>query len=437
MLRQLVSTVTEDDHLRLHRIPFTLLWFGSYGLAWYVLYIYEMLWYDGNFDPILSWLKWPSWREELVVGLLFGLTLSFVQTWLIRLRYGYVPRLWRIATILGATIAGFGYPRVGMRTGEYLLGLNWMGVNHPPRTDSLVNDFLIWFSVLGLFQAIVMLRINRKAWLIIIVGVLAGIIASVPLLSPRPLYGKPIWTLIMGTMVQASGTCLLLLHFMAHPRENVVPNNNEIKSNQVYTITVSTFILLWIGIYYLHLVLVTALSELWRFMVYYSPNVLYYGLDLSSRNGELYRCLFSFGIIGVITALGQQWLMKKHSNSSIPGWRKFTIVGWIFAGITWWGFRYVYPQPDLERAFMFGAHLAMPALFQAIPMNRAFRGGWMWAVVGVLAGVIVVFIRGAGQSNLSNFYGVIVAGLILSFTTALVFLRLQSRSRETQPTIAA
>ncbi len=98
-----------------------------------------------------------------------------------------------------------------------------MGVNHPPRTNSLVNDFLIWFIMLGLFQAIVMLRVNRKAWLIIVVSVLAGTIASVPLLYPRLLFGKPIWTWIMGTMVQAFGTCLLFLYFMAHPRADGVP----------------------------------------------------------------------------------------------------------------------------------------------------------------------------------------------------------------------
>ncbi len=91
--------------------------------------------------------------------------LSFIQTWLIRQRYDYVPKFWRAATILGATIAGFGYPRIGMRTGESLIGFNWMGVNSTTPVDSTVNDFLIWFLVLNLFQAIVMFRVNRTAWI--------------------------------------------------------------------------------------------------------------------------------------------------------------------------------------------------------------------------------------------------------------------------------
>ena len=84
MFRQLVSIIIEDDNPSLHRIPFILLWFVSYGFAWFVLYIYEMIWYDWTFDPFLSWLKYSPqgpWREGLVVGLLFGLMLSFVQTW--------------------------------------------------------------------------------------------------------------------------------------------------------------------------------------------------------------------------------------------------------------------------------------------------------------------------------------------------------------------
>ena len=346
MFHQLISIIIEDDNPRLHRIPFILLWFVAYGLAWYVLYIYEMIWYDRTLDPLLSWLKYSPqgpWREGLVVGLLFGLTLSFIQTWLIRLRYGYVPKFWRVTTILGATIAGYGYPRVGLRSGESLLGLNWMGINHPPRADSLVKDFLIWFIVLGLFQAIVMLRVNRNAWLMIVVAVIAATIASVPLLYPRLLFGKPIWTLIMGTMVQAFGTCFLLLYFMAHPREDTVPKRDKLKKNQAYSygvLATMPFILLWVGIFFLHSVLVIALPELWSFLVYYSPTALFYGLDLGSSRGTWYMNAIYFGATGIIIAIAQQWLMEKHSTYSVPGWHKFTVVGWIFAGIVWWGFHY-------------------------------------------------------------------------------------------------
>jgi hypothetical protein len=291
--------------------------------------------------------------------------------------------------------------------------------------------------VLGLFQAIVMLQVNRKAWLIVIVGVFAATVASVPLLFPSLLYGKPLWTLIMGTMIQAFGTCLLFLYFMAHPRENIVPKPDDLKkpnTNSNVTLAATPFIFLWMGVYYLHVVMQFTLTELWDFMVYYSPDALYYGLDLGKR-GAWYESVIVFGPIGIIIARAQNWLIKKHSNRTIPGWYLFTIVGWIFAGMVWWRFQYAYSRTELESILMFGGYLTIPALFQALPMNRVFKGGWMWAVIGVLAGLLAVFIRGRGWLNLSNFYGTTFAGLALSFATVLVFLRLQSQSREARPAI--
>jgi hypothetical protein len=373
MLRQLRSVVTDNNNPRLHPISFIMLWIVSYGLAWFVIYVYEMIWYDWSFDGLLSWLKFSAdgAGEAIVLGLLFGLPLAFIQTWIIRLRYGYVPQYWRAATILGALVAGFGYPRVGLRTGEYLLGLNSMGAVNPPMVDSLINDFFIWFVAPGFFQAVAMSRVNRKAWLMIGVGLLAGTVASVPLLNPGLLFGKPLWTLIVGTMVQAFGTALLLLYCMAHPREKIKPKRDEHQKHNAYsTVLFATrpFVLLWIGIYYLHLVLYMALWQLWRFLVYYSPTEIY--------SSDWFVQPVIFGIIGSVIAIAQYWLIRKYSNRTIPRWRLFTIIGWILAGIVWWSLYDDYAQTDFIRALKFGAYLAIPVLFQALPLNRALRGGW-------------------------------------------------------------
>ncbi len=433
MFRQLVSVITSDDNPRLNRIPFVLLWLISYGLAWFVLYIYEMIWYDWSFDGLMTWLKYSTLDvgEPVVLGLLFGLTLSSIQIWIIRQRYGDVPKFWRAATILGAVVAGFGYPRVGLRTGESLLGINSWGINHPPRTDSLVNDFIIWFIALSLFQAIALLRVNRKAWFIAVVGMLAGIIAAFPLLNPGLLFGKPLWTLIVGTMIQAFGTAVLFLYLMSHPHA-------EFKNSKSYSsavLTTRAFILLWIGVYYMHLVLQVALSELWGFIVYYSPNTLYYGLNLGNSRGEWLMQVVYFGISGSIIAIAQHWLIKKYSNCTIPRWHLFTIIGWVFAGIVWWSFRYDNPQTDLARALKLGGYLAIPTLFQALPMNRAFRGGWIWAVIGVVASVLGIVILEMADWRMSSFYGRSFAGLALSFATVMVFMRLQAQSGKGQPIV--
>ena len=156
MIRQLMSAIRTDDNPRLHRIPFVLLWMLSFVLAWYAILIYEGLWYIKPLCDVVYLVKYGDFPEGLFIGLLFGLVLAFVQTWLLRQRYGFVLKYWGLITIIGATIAGLGYPRVGTSV-----------FTRP----TLGDDFILWFSVLGFFQAVAMMPINRKGWLIFIVGI--------------------------------------------------------------------------------------------------------------------------------------------------------------------------------------------------------------------------------------------------------------------------
>ena len=77
---------------------------------------------------------------------------------------------------------------------------------------------------------------------------------------------------------------------------------------------------------------------------------------------------------------------------TIPGWRLFTILGWLVAGIAWWEYRYGYPNTPIQRAFLTAAFLAAPSLFQAIPVNRVLHRGWLWAAASLLIGVLMFFI---------------------------------------------
>lgn len=143
------------------------------------------------------------------------------------------------------------------------------------------------------------------------------------------------------------------------------------------------------------------------------------------------------GIIGIITATAQHWLVRKRRNCAIRGWHGFTIVGWIFAGIALWGFRYGYPRMEFTNTLMFGAFLMIPALFQAVPLSRVFKRGWMWAVIGIFAGLLAMFIRGTAPLRMADFYGTTFAGFALSFSTAIVLLRLQFRDQKTRLALAA
>ena len=416
MFRQLISAIQDDDNPHLHRVPFLLLWIMSYGLAWYAIYVYEMLWYVPRLCEFLHWLKPSSlytWREGLFVGLLFGLMLSFIQTWLIRERYGYVPRFWRLATIVGVIIAGLAYPRVGSNMGGWHL-------------DVFIKDFFLWFSILGAFQSIGMWRINRKAWLILVINSIAAGITVLFLVYPQQFYFSPRWALMMGTLVQSFGTGLIVLYLMAQPREGSIPKRENIegrKSETYHRLATRPFICLWIGIYYLGLTVIYGLSEIWYFTLY-RPPFEFYSITKNwsewewNAVGTVFSC-----ILGIVIAIAQKWLMKKRSNLSIPHWHIFTIIGWTIAGLLFVKYIDYSPHTMLEQRLLMVGYFAIPTLFQAIPMNRVMRHGWIWAGTGVFTGIIVILMNWSLHSI--ELYGLVLGGFVLSLVTAFVFLRLQ------------
>lgn len=70
------------------RFLFILAWIVSYGLAWHILSVVEM-YFNYARHPIPFWVRSNApWIRGIIIGLSFGLTLSFIQTWLIRRRYG-------------------------------------------------------------------------------------------------------------------------------------------------------------------------------------------------------------------------------------------------------------------------------------------------------------------------------------------------------------
>ncbi|MEO1644257.1 MAG: hypothetical protein AAFR67_03655, partial [Chloroflexota bacterium] len=142
--------------------------------------------------------------EDLFVGLIFGLALSGVSGWLLKARYGYVPRGWYIGTIIGAMMTGFGYPRIGGGAGPML--------TPPPFAD----EFLHWFVVLNTFQAIIMWRISKRAWGLFAVGALAaGVSIFLLPLEPVIYFSYLRIALLVGTLIQACGTAFAMMYIMS------------------------------------------------------------------------------------------------------------------------------------------------------------------------------------------------------------------------------
>jgi hypothetical protein len=419
MLRQILSAIQHDDNPRLHRIPFLLWWMMSYGLGWYAFYIYEQLWHDRRFCVFMEWLsRTPPYklREGFFVGFIFGVILALMQSLLLRARYGYVPRFWFIATIVGATFAGYGYPSIGNSVG------GWYPMQFVP-------DFLLWFSILGLFQSIGMWRASHKAWLIFVMSSIASGMAISLLFYPRPFYYDPPTAVVLGTFVQSLGTGLIVLYAMANPREGSVPKREKaegIKSQPHNGLAIPHFISLWICVYYFAQIMNLVSFKLWYLVRRYTPADLYQDI-------RPYSYIIVFGIMGLMTAIAQHWLMKNQLGRSIRYWYLFTIVGWMIAGLAArQQFNFEADYTRLQENFFLGASIALPLLAQAIPLNRAMRGGWLWAVVGIMFGVLLVQFQNVDWfDQMRLLYNTISGGLLMSLATACLFLWLAARNKET------
>ncbi|MEL6310171.1 MAG: hypothetical protein AAFQ52_18680 [Chloroflexota bacterium] len=225
MFRKIFLQISSDDHHNLHRVPFFLWWVGSYAIAWMLIYTYENPFIREMWD-FKCWIR-ELWQyksmssEDLFVGLIFGLALSGVSGWLLKARYGHIPRGWYVGTIIGAILTGFGYPRIGGGAGPML---------NPPFADK----FLHWFVVLNTFQAIIMWRASKHGWWLFAVGSLAAGM-SIYILHLEPVMYFPYLriALLIGTLIQACGTAFAMMYIMADTvtqTTNKSKNEHKIKS---------------------------------------------------------------------------------------------------------------------------------------------------------------------------------------------------------------
>lgn len=355
MIQRYISLLIQDDNPRLHRIPFLLFWIASYGLVW--LWIYFGIEHSvrgfGNFS---CWLRdgYSSPRQDIFVGVVVGSTLFIVQRWLLQKRYGYVPKYWGIATIIGGFISGFGYPLLAQ------------GIVRPfVKTD----DMILWFCAISVFQAVAMLHTNRRGWLIALVGIVAMLFINVNLiLNMRYIR----FAFILSTAIQAVGTGLVMLYLMGNPRQGIVPKRNE-EAKLYDHIPLHIFFILWIAIFYIGLAGVVVVEEM--------LDTFKYGIHLDAlwwNRGLPFSITF-----GILLGISQQWLIGKYLGRTIRHWFWFTFFGWLIVGCL----SLVIVDLTVLRLLW----LIIPILMQAIAILKVMSRAWIWISGGIVV-VLVEFI---------------------------------------------
>lgn len=416
-----LTRLKDDDNPRLNRVPFAIIWVASYALAWFVLFFASMIAQDMNntsvIGDLLRWInRHAQWINGIGMGLTFGVMLSLVQTWLIRRRYGFVPKLWRITTIIGATLTGFSFPFAN----------NYWDYNQ------LWLPLIVWFSLINVFQAGVMFRVNRQAWLLAVVGILAGFVAGGLYALPDS-YNTEIWALLLGSIIQAVGTAIVMLRLMANPREGIVPKRETDEKSKTRLrdgLHPMTFIAFWASAHFAGWVMFAMCVVLWFMTI--GETEFGYAIGTWVDNNAEWVVGLTFGaIVGSTSAIAQPWLMKQHSKVEVKHWLLVSTIGWAIAGIGFWLYVDSYDMGEVEKALSLLIWFATPTLFQTIPMWRVMRGGWIWAGTGIASAIIAFLIDAQSTWTYNDtFYAIMLGGLAQAIITGSTFILLQSQQRQ-------
>ncbi len=424
-----LARLKDDDNPRLHRVPFAIIWVASYALAWFVLFFASMIVQDMNNASVIGdFLRWinrhAQWINGIGMGFTFGLTLSLIQTWLIRRRYGFVPKFWRLATILGATLIGLIYPFFGSYYFYWEYEHMWFVL-------------VIWFALLNVLQAFVIFPVNRQAWLFALVGIIAGVVAGGIELIEIDRYTGESLSILWGGLIQAVGTSIVMLRLMASPRKGIVPkreNDEKSKSRLRDGLHPITFIGLWTLAYISGWVMVLLVTG-FLYMLFGETNFGYVITDWLETNA-----LWTFGafyglVIGLTSSIAQLWLMKQYSNVEVKNWVVLSTIGWAIAGIGFWYYVESYNVINVEIAILLFIWGFTPTLFQTIPMWRVMRGGWIWAGTGIASAIIAFLIDAQSTWTYNDtFYAIMLGGLAQAIITGSTFILLQSQQNRVEHT---
>ena len=206
-----MEKVKHEETPGLHHVPFTLIWMSTQIIGLFVYAIFLIMFdfireYVTPFHSLLRWLDTDvPIAQCLAIGLLSGMVALITQSWLLRQRYGFTPRGWRILTLTGYIIASIGlFPFLQYRYDDWL-----------------THGLVFWFSIPILFQMFALRSVVRGAWLWILIAAATGLITTLGIYLGNHSYNsdEELFGLISGTLAQAFFTASTLILLMTRQRK--------------------------------------------------------------------------------------------------------------------------------------------------------------------------------------------------------------------------
>lgn len=404
---------TQDDR-PLGRVPFVLLWTFAYGVALVCSYIGMFLLYDffvllmGN-DNLFSYLlNEQLWVIGIGLGLGMGTLLALIQTWIIRRRYGFVPQYWRAITVLGVTV---------LTTATLTL------VSSMDNGDSMIailSLVALPAGGIGLIQTIASYRTSRYSLMFLAVSLVATLTATA-IVSVSDMY--VFFALLAILIIYTFGSALVILQVMAHPRAGAIPKRDA--SQQVARpqgLHPITFISLWSLTYIVAGGILGILFILASFPEVYSVARPY--LDWIVQNDIAWLIGAPIGIVlGIVSASGQQWLMRYYNDTQVTGWSPLSVMGWLLAGIALF---HLTIYPDTNYSLWIAAFLIIPSLFQTIAWwLHGERRAWLWTGSSLVTAFVIANLTTDNQT----FYAAVGGMALKSILLASTFIFLQNQSQ--------
>ena len=201
-----------DQSYGLHQTPFIFMWMSipivSIGVVYAIALSLHGLRYSLPIvGDMLYWLSQDGlWLTWLLIGIGMGIITSISQAWLIRQRYGFVPRLWHLMTMIGWVIVGI----IVFASIKY--------ENPISSNETSIYLFFAWFATVPIVQTLSLWFHLRKAAFLWLFAAIASGLISVIAYQVAPRYDEFTFAHLYGTLAQTFLTAITLIFLMARQR---------------------------------------------------------------------------------------------------------------------------------------------------------------------------------------------------------------------------